>query len=137
MLYDTLSNYHSKIKLTVDTNPQKILDTEITHINGTIETRVHNKKTKLPITWTSNIPKRYKKDSMKTELSRAKRVLSNFTSEVIFIRNKFESAGYPKRFANSITREFNAIKEKDESGDFIIPPWLFKEKKKITALFEK
>ena len=44
MLYDTLSNYHPKIKLTTDTNPQRFLDTKITHINGTIETRVHNKK---------------------------------------------------------------------------------------------
>ena len=44
MLYDTLSNYHPKIKLTTDTNPQRFLDTKITHINGTIETRVHYKK---------------------------------------------------------------------------------------------
>ena len=44
MLCDTLSNYHPKIKLTIDTNPQRFLDTKITHINGTIETRVHNKK---------------------------------------------------------------------------------------------
>ena len=109
------------------------MDTEITHINGTIETRVHRKKTKLPIPWTSNIPKRYKRNSIKTELYRAKRISSNFTSEVTVIRNKFESAGYPKRFVNSIIREFNAVKENDES-DFIIPPWLFEEKKKVVLV---
>ena len=60
-------------------------------------------------------------------------ISSNFTSEVTVIRNKFESAGYPKRFVNSIIREFNAVKENDES-DFIIPPWLFEEKKKIVLV---
>ena len=129
-LYDALNNYHPKIKLTIETNPQRLLDTEITHINGTKETRVHRKKTKSPIPWTSNIPKRYKINSIKTELYRAKPISSNFTSEVTVIRNKFKSAGYPKRFVNSIIREFNAVKENDEI-DFIIPHWLFEEKKKV------
>ena len=63
-------------------------------------------------------------------------ISSNFTSEVTVIRNKFESAGYPKRFVNSIIPEFNAVnvvKENNES-DFIIPPWLFEEKKKVVLL---
>ena len=58
VLYNAINNYHPKIKLTIETNPQRFLDREITHIHGTIETRVHRKKTKLPIPWTSNIPKR-------------------------------------------------------------------------------
>ena len=119
VLYDALNNYHPKIKLTIETNPQRFLDTEITHINGTIETRVHRKKRKLPIPWTSNIPKRYKRNSIKTELYRAKRISSNFTNEITVIRNKFESAGYPKRFVNSIIREFNVVKENEEN-DFIL-----------------
>ena len=106
------------------------MDTEITHINGKIETWVHRKKTKFLIPWTSNIPKRY---SIKTELYQAMQISSNFTSEVTVIRNKFESAGYPKRFVNSIIREFNAVKENDKS-DFIIPPWLFEEKKKFVLV---
>ena len=106
------------------------MDTEITHINGTIETWVHRKKTKFLIPWTSTIPKRY---SIKTELYQAMQISSNFTSEVTVIRNKFESAGYPKRFVNSIIREFNAVKENDKS-DFIIPPWLFEEKKKFVLV---
>ena len=77
VLYDALNNYHPKIKLTIETNPQRFLDTEIMHITGTIETRIHRKKTKLPIPWTSSIPKRYKRNSIKTELYRAKRVSSN------------------------------------------------------------
>ena len=130
VLYDALNNYHPQMKLTIETKQKRFLDTEIIHINGTIETRVHRRKTKLLIQWTSNIPKRYKRNSVKTELYRVKWISSNFTSEVTVIKNKFESAGYPKRFVKSIIREFNAVKENDES-DFIIPPWLFEEKKKV------
>ena len=139
-LYNAINNYHPKIKLTIETNPQRFLDTEITHINGTIETRVHRKKTKLPIPWTSNIPKRYMRNSIKTELYRAKRISSIFTSEVTVIRNKFESAGYPKRFVNSIIREFNAVKRTRR----VISSYhlgFLKERRKFscgdTVLFEK
>ena len=38
-----------------------------------IETRVHKKKTKLPTPWTSNISKRYKRNTIKAELYRANR----------------------------------------------------------------
>ena len=41
VLYGAISNYHPTIKLTIETIPQRFLDTEITHINGAIETRVH------------------------------------------------------------------------------------------------
>ena len=109
------------------------MDTEILHINGTIETRVHRKKTKLPIPWTSNISKRYKRNSTKTELYCAKQILSNFTSEVTVIKNKFESAGYPRSFVNIIIREFNAVKENNEN-DFIISPRLFEEKKNVVLV---
>ena len=44
VLYGALSNCHPKIKLTIETNPQRFLDTEIIHINGTIETKVNRKK---------------------------------------------------------------------------------------------
>ena len=52
MLYDMLNNYHPKIKSTIETNPQRFFDTEITHINSTIERWVQGKKRKLPILWT-------------------------------------------------------------------------------------
>ena len=72
VLYDALNNYHPQMKLTIETKQKRFLDTEIIHINGTIETRVHRRKTKLLIPWTSNIPKRYKRNSVKTELYRVK-----------------------------------------------------------------
>ena len=48
-LYNKLNNYHPNIKLTIETNPSKFLDTEIINENGKIETRVFRKNTKLSI----------------------------------------------------------------------------------------
>lgn len=39
---------------------------------------------------------------IKTDLYSAKPISSNFTNEVTVIRNKLESAGYPKGFVNTI-----------------------------------
>ena len=74
-----------------------------------IETRVHRNKTKLPTPWTSNIPKRYKRNTIKVELDRAKRISSNFINEVTLIRNKVKSARYHMLFVNSVIHEFTTI----------------------------
>ena len=132
-LYDGLNNYHPKVKLTVETNPLRFLDTEIIHNRGMIETRVHRKKTKLPTPWASNIPKKYKRNTIKAELYRAEHISSYFTNEVTLIRNKFKSAGYPMRFVNSVIHEFTTA-ETNEDIEFIIPPWLFDVKKKIVLV---
>ena len=91
-----------------------------------IETRVHNKKTKLTTLWTSNIPKRHKWNTIKAELYRAKRISLNFTIEVTLIRNKFKSAGYPMRFVNRVIHEFTTAPS-NEDIELIIPPWFFEE----------
>ena len=98
-----------------------------------IETRVHRKKTKLPTPWRSNIPKRYKRNTIKTELYQTKGISSNFTNEVTLIRNKFKAAGYPMRFVNSVIHESTAT-QTNEDTEFIIPPWLFEVKKKIVLV---
>ena len=131
-LYDGLNNYHSKIKLTIETNLLRFLDAEIIHINSILETWVHTKKTKLPTPFTYNIPKRYKQHNIKRELHWAKPTLSNFTNEVTLIRNKFKSKDYPSHFVNSIIHEFTTA-QTNENNELIIPPWLF-EVKKITLV---
>ena len=99
-----------------------------------IETRVHKKKTKLPTPWTSNISKRYKRNTIKAELYRANRgYRANFSNEVTLIRNKFKSAGYPKPFVNSVILQFTAA-QTNEDNKFIMPPWLFEVKKKIVLV---
>ena len=132
-LYDGLSNYHAKVKLTIETIPLKFVDTEIIHNNDIIETWVHSKKTKLPTRWTSNIPRRYKRNTIKAELYQAKRISSNFTNEVALIRNQFQSAGSPMHFVNSALHEFTTA-QTNEDKEFIIPPWFFEVKKKIVLV---
>ena len=48
-LYERLNNYHPNIKLTVEINPNKFLDTEITENESTIKTKVYRKAGKLPV----------------------------------------------------------------------------------------
>ena len=48
-LYETLNNYHPNIKLTIEINPNKFLDTKIIENEGAIETKVCKKTTKLPV----------------------------------------------------------------------------------------
>ena len=63
------------------------MDTEIIHNNRMKETRVHRQKNKLPKPWTSNIPNRYKRNTIKAKLYHAKRISWNFTNEVTMIKN--------------------------------------------------
>ena len=112
--------------------PLTFLDTEIIHNNGMIETQTHRRKTKLPTPRTFNIPKRYKQNTVKTELYRAKHISSNLRNEVTLI-NKFKSAGYPIPFVNSVIQDFTTA-QTNEDNEFIIPPWLFEVTKKIVLL---
>ena len=86
-LFDGLNKYRPKVKLTIDTNPLRFLYTEIIRNNGMIETWVNRKKTKSPTPWTSNIPKRYKRNTIKAELYRGKRISTIFTKEVTLMKN--------------------------------------------------
>ena len=62
--------------LTVESNPNKFLDTEIIEKESIIYTRVYRKIIKLPIPWDSTIPKRHKRNIFNTELHR----VNNLTS---------------------------------------------------------
>ena len=119
VLLDRLNNYRSNIKLTIEVNPSKILDTKLTNINGACKFNVHWKNTKLPPPWSSKTPKRYKRNTINGDLHLSKRILSNFDKEIPLIKDKFMKADYPLRFINSVVNEFEKGKEcEDES--FII-----------------
>ena len=85
-LYERLNNYHPNIKLTIEVNPNKFLDTEIIDNKGAIETKVYRKTTKLPVPWALNIPKWYKRNTINTDLHRAKRIASNLDNELVIIK---------------------------------------------------
>ena len=101
------------------------------HNNGLLEKRVNRKKMKLSRPWTSNIPKMYKRNTVKAKLYQAKRISLSFTNEVTLITNELKSTGYPFMcLDNSVIRTVT-IAQANNDIEFIIPSWLFEVKKKI------
>ena len=101
-LCERLNNYHPNIKLTIEINPTKFLETEIIDNEGTIETKVYRKTTKLTVSWALDIPKRYKRNTINTDLYRAKQITLNLDNELVIIKKKFLAADYPHKFINSV-----------------------------------
>ena len=75
-LFEKLNNYHPNIKLTIEVNPSKFLDTEIMVKNGIIETCVVVKESKIPNQWSSAVPKKYKRNAILGDLHRANKILN-------------------------------------------------------------
>ena len=48
----------------------------------------------------------YKKNSIKVDLHRAKKIFTNFKEKFKFIRNKFLKVGFPLPFNNSVIKDF-------------------------------
>ena len=126
-LFIDLNSYHENIKLTLEINPNKFLDTDIIRTNQGIKTQVYNKAKQLPLHWSSKVPYKYKRNAITGKLHRAKRIASNFDDETKRIRSKYTDAGYPKHVIENTIKNFN--RKKDE---LLIPPWLFDERKHVT-----
>ena len=125
ILFDEMNKFHKNIKFTIEKDPKKFLDTEITKTDDNIiETKVHRKTNCLPAHWCSKTPKRYKRNAINIDLHRAKSISSDFQNEVMIITEKYLSAGYPKRFIISVIKDFENKKE----NEMIIPEWLFNPK---------
>ena len=120
-----LDNYHRNIKLTIEISPVKFLDTKLVNLNGKIEIKVYRKLNKLPVPWSSNIPKRYKRNVINGDLHRAKRIATDFDKEIVQIKEKFLAANFPPRFINDVCNDFLNKDNYHENIDFIIPPGFF------------
>ena len=62
------------------------------------------------------------------DLHRSNRICSNFSEIKTFISHKYEKADYPKRFINSVIRQFQDRSNQsniDDFDDYIIPPNFF------------
>ena len=62
------------------------------------------------------------------DLHRSNRICSNFSEMKTFISHKYEKADYPKRFINSVIRQFQDRSNQsniDDFDDYIIPPNFF------------
>ena len=85
-LFTRLNSYHQNIKFTIEENPSKYLDTEITKENNSIKTSVYRKPNKYTAHWKSKVPKRYKRNAINGDLYRSHRISTNFNDE----KSKFE-----------------------------------------------
>ena len=126
-LFTKLNTYHPNMKFTEEQNPKNFLDTGIHRQDDNITTTVYTKPNKLPIPWTSRIPKKYKKNSLRTELYRAKQISSDFNYELERITKKFLDAGYPKHFIAATIKEFST----PSTDTDLIPHWLFEDRQTV------
>ena len=120
-LLPKLNSYHHKTKFTVEMKLDKFLDTKMKKSeDGQYETSV-NRNRKKPMHWTSKVPKKIKRNIITNDLHRAKKISSDFAKEKDIITLKYVNAGYPKRFIESIARDFaekqNKPRVEEEQSD--------------------
>ena len=64
-----MDSHPKNIKLTVETNPTRFLDTTFNVIpDGSVTTKVFRKPGKFPAFWKSQIPKSYKRNNINGDL---------------------------------------------------------------------
>ena len=82
-LFQNMNSHHPNIKLTVETNPARFLDTAFSkNLDGSVTSKVYRKPKKLPIFWNSQIPERYKRNNLRGDLHSAFKIASDFRAEV-------------------------------------------------------
>ena len=82
------------MKLTLEVNPSKSLDTEIMIKNVIIETFVVVKESKIPNHWSSAVPKKYKRDAILEDLHKTHGISSNFELGKQCIKKKYLSINF-------------------------------------------
>ena len=88
----------------------------------------------MPVPWSSNIPKRYKRNAINGDLHRAKRIATDFEKEIVEIKEKFLAANFPSRFINSVCNDFLNKDNNHENIDFLIPPGFFDVKPPVILI---
>ena len=136
-LFQELHSNHPKIKYIIEVNPDKFLDTKIIQKNGVVTTEVNWKDGKLPVHWTYRILKRYRKNSIISDLNKALRISSSLKDEISKIRQKFLNTYYQLRFINSVIKQHNdKLSEKFNQEYYYILLSDFFETKKQVILIE-
>ena len=105
-LFQKLNNNHPNMKYTVEVKPEFFLDTKIVYGNDVITTEVKRNERKLPVPWSSKVPKRCKRNAIISDLNRATRIASVPADEIPKIGHNFLNADYPCRFINNAVNEF-------------------------------
>ena len=131
-LFQKLNSNHPNMKYTFEVKPEIFLDTKIVYSNDVITTEVKRNDRKLPVHWSSKVPKWYKRNAIISDLNRATRIASSPADEIPKIKQKFLNADYPYRFINSVINNFQ--KKSDGTDDYIIPPGFFDIPKKVVLV---
>ena len=85
--------------------------------NRSSTNKVHQQVTKLIPHLSSSIPKRYKQNAIHEHLCRAGRISSNFNNEKMLICQKFDNAGYPSPFTNSVIIDYERKQNKRQQQE--------------------
>jgi len=109
-----LNSKHPSINFTCEVqknNQLSFLDTMVTNNNGTFHTSIYRKPTftGLGLHFLSFTPYIYKINSIKTLITRAYNLCSNwaaFHQELLFLKNFFTTNGYPLQLFDKITKTF-------------------------------
>ena len=111
VLFNALNSFYKNIKLTIEVNPARFLDTQISrNPDAFLFFKVVEKESKLPIHWTSANPKQYKRNLIKGDLNRANRIGSDFELERSEIRKKYKRAGFLDKFIISVFERYDIPK---------------------------
>ena len=76
-LFVNLNSCYGNVKLALEMNPKKFLNTEIIHMYQRIKKQVYNKLKKLQV-HSSKIPFNNKRNAIINEVNRANRIVSEF-----------------------------------------------------------
>ena len=87
-VFQQLNSNHPNMKYTVEIKPEFFLDTKIVYSNGVLTTEVKRNERKLPVHWSSKVPKRYKRNAIISDLNRATRIASFPADEIPKIKQK-------------------------------------------------
>ena len=122
---DALNGFHPRLKFTDEVEPDHFLDSEICRNDEsrTVSLKVFHKENKFPVHWSSQTPRRYKRNAIFCELHRASVISDDFQGEMVRIRERYLHAGYPSGFINETFKNF-----KFERFQRIIPQNLFEVK---------
>ena len=120
------------MKYTVEVKPEFFLYTKIVYSSDVITTEVKRNERKLPVHWSSKVPKRDKRNAIISDLNRVTRIGSFPADEIPKIKQKFLNADYPHKFINSVIDNFQ--EKSEETDDYIIPPGFFDVPKKVVLV---
>ena len=63
-VFDRLNDYHLNIILSIDVNPGKFLDIKLNNTNDAHKFNAYRENRKIPSPWTSETPKRFKRNAI-------------------------------------------------------------------------